>query len=109
VSEAWRGLDLGGGGLQAANIRLAQALERRSRACGLLAVFLLGLYRAYLGDPRGDWLYRAASVVAVAAAVVDERPTILIGCLIAAALVLDSSWIERRHDGPSSFPSGGNR
>lgn len=96
MSEAWRGLDLGGGGLQAANIRLAQALKRRSRAYGLLAVFPLGLHRAYLDDPRGAWLYRAASVIAVATAVMDWRLAVPIGCLIAAALVLDIFWIDRR-------------
>jgi hypothetical protein len=96
VSEAWRGLNLGGGGLQAANIRLAQALKRRSRAYGLLAAFPLGLHRAYLDDPLGTWLYRVASAVAVAAAVVDWRLAVPVACLIVAALVHDCFWIERR-------------
>jgi hypothetical protein len=96
VSEAWRGLDLGGGGLQAANIRLAQTLKRRSRAYGLLAVFPLGLHRRYLDDPRGAWLYRAAAALAVIGVFVDWRVAVVIGALIAAALVHDIFWIERR-------------
>jgi len=96
VSEAWRGLDLGGGGLQAANIRLAQALKRRSRAYGLLAAFPLGLHRAYLDDRRGAWFYRAASVLALALIAVDWRFAALVALLIAAALLYDCFWIERR-------------
>ena len=96
MSEAWRGLDLEGGGLQAANIRLAQALKRRSRAYGLLAAFPLGLHRTYLDDPRGAWLYRAFSLAAVGAIFVDWRLAAVLGCLIAAALVHDCFWIERR-------------
>jgi hypothetical protein len=96
VSEAWRGLDLGGGGLQAANIRLTQTLKRRSRAYGLLAAFPLGLHRRYLDDPRGAWLYRAGSALAVAGAFVDWRFAGVVAALIAAALIYDLFWIERR-------------
>lgn len=96
MSEAWRGLDLGGGGLQAANIRLAQALKRRPRAYARLAVFPLGLHRAYLDDPRGAWLYRGASVITLAAFAIDWRIALPIVCLIVAAVVHDFFWIERR-------------
>jgi len=96
VSEAWRGLDLRGGGLQAANIRLAQALKRRSRAYGLLAAFPLGLHRAYLDDPRGAWAYRVVAAIAVVALIVDWRLAIPVVALLAAALVHDLFWIERR-------------
>jgi len=96
VSEAWRGLDLGGGGLQAANIRLAQALKRRSRAYGLLAAFPLGLHRAYLDDHRGAWLYRAASVISLALIALDWRAASVAALLLVAALVHDLFWIDRR-------------
>ena len=96
MSEAWRGLDLGGGGLQAANIRLAQALKRRPRAYARLAAFPLGLHRAYLDDPRGAWVYRGASVIALAAFAIDWRIALPIVCLIAGAVVHDFFWIERR-------------
>jgi hypothetical protein len=96
VSEAWRGLDLRGGGLQAANIRLAQALKRRPRAYSLLAAFPLGLHRVYLDDPRGAWLYRVASAIALALIMLDWRLAAPVACLIAAALVHDFFWIERR-------------
>ncbi|MGB8436817.1 MAG: hypothetical protein WCE38_21430 [Burkholderiales bacterium] len=96
MSEAWRGLDLGGGGLQAANIRLAQALKRRSRAYARLAAFPLGLHRAYLDDPRGAWVYRAASLIALVAFAIDWHYALPFACLIAAAVVHDFFWIERR-------------
>lgn len=96
MSEAWRGLDLRGGGLQAANIRLAQALKRRSRAYGLLAAFPLGLHRAYLDDPRGAWAYRLAAAIALAALLVDWQLALPVLVLLAAALVYDLFWIERR-------------
>jgi hypothetical protein len=96
VSEAWRGLDLGGGGLQAANIRLARTLKRRSRAYGLLAAFPLGLHRSYLDDSRGAWLYRGTTALAVIGALVDWRFASVVAVFLAAALVHDIFWIERR-------------
>jgi len=96
VSDAWRGLDLGGGGLQAANIRLAQALKRRARAYGRLAVFPLGLHRAYLDDPRGAWAYRTASLAAAGAAFADWRWAAAIGALLIGAVIYDLFWIDRR-------------
>lgn len=96
MSDAWRGLDLGGGGLQAANIRLAQALKRRPRAYGRLAVFPLGLHRAYLDDPRGAWAYRIASLAAALAALVDWRAAGAITALVLGAAAYDLYWIDRR-------------
>jgi hypothetical protein len=96
VSDAWRGLDLGGGGLQAANIRLAQALKRRARAYGLLAAFPLGLHRAYLDDRRGAWAYRIASLAAAGAALVDWRVAALVALALLGAAAFDLYWIDRR-------------
>lgn len=67
MSEAWKQLDLEGEGLQSANLRLVQQMKRRSRAYTLLALFPLGLHRAYLEDARGAWAYRTASVAALTA------------------------------------------
>ncbi|MCC6610716.1 MAG: TM2 domain-containing protein [Burkholderiales bacterium] len=96
MSDAWRGLDLGGGGLQAANIRLAQGLKRRSRAYGLLAAFPLGLHRAYLDDRRGAWAYRVASLAGVGALLLDWRAAALLGLALLGAAAYDLFWIDRR-------------
>lgn len=96
MSTSRRGPDLGGGGLQAANIRLAQALKRKSRAYGLLAAFPLGLHRAYLDDARGAWAYRLATVAAAGAALLDWRAGAALALLVAVAAVYDLYWIDRR-------------
>ena len=67
MGDAWKNLDLGGGGLQTANLRLAALLRKRRVACALLALFPLGLHRTYLHDRRGAWIYRAATLLGVAA------------------------------------------
>lgn len=53
MPTGWKRLDLKGGGLQDANLRLAKALRRRPTAWLLLAGAPLGLHRLYLGDRRG--------------------------------------------------------
>ncbi|MGE4110107.1 MAG: hypothetical protein AB7E73_05335 [Burkholderiales bacterium] len=50
MNDKWRQLDLGGGGLQAANLRLAQALRRRSTAWLLLLLFPTGAHGWYLRE-----------------------------------------------------------
>lgn len=63
MSEAWKQLDLEGGGLQSANLRLAALLRKRGTAFALLALFPLGLHRDYLHDRRGAWIYRGATLL----------------------------------------------
>ena len=67
MSKAWKQLDLGGGGVQSANLRLTRLLRRRSAAYGLLLLFPLGLHRDYLHDRRGGWLYRAGTLLCAGA------------------------------------------
>jgi len=88
MSKAWTKLDLEGGGLQSANLRLAALLRKRGTAYALLTLFPLGLHRAYLQDRRGAWLFRAASLLCVAAYLLN-RPVIggvLLAALAAGAL-----------------------
>jgi len=88
MSKAWTKLDLEGGGLQSANLRLAALLRKRGTAYALLALFPLGLHRGYLHDRRGAWLFRAGSLLCVAAYLLD-RPAIggvLLAALAAGAL-----------------------
>lgn len=67
MSDAWKEIDLEGGGLQGANVRLARLLRRRGVARALFALFPLGLHRDYLHDRLGAWLYRAATLLGVIA------------------------------------------
>lgn len=84
MNKRWKELDLGGGGLQSANLRLATLLRKRRSAWLLLLLFPLGAHRDYLGDPRGAWLYRAGTALAVAACLLGE---VLIGAGLLAALI----------------------
>jgi hypothetical protein len=94
MSEAWKRLDLGGAGLQAANLRLAALLKRRSRAYALLALFPLGLHRSYLEDRRGAWAYRIAAVLAAALVPAEPLAAAAIAAAIAAFALRDILWIE---------------
>ena len=49
-------MDLAGGGLQSANLRLARLLKRRRIAYALLILFPFGAHRLYLEDRRGALL-----------------------------------------------------
>lgn len=80
MSDGWKKLDLAGGGLQSANLRLAALLRRRGTAAALLCLYPLGLHRDYLHDRRGAWLYRAATLLAAAA--------LLLGQMLPAGLLL---------------------
>lgn len=63
MSEAWKQLNLDGGGLQSANLQLAALLRKRRTAFALIALFPLGLHRDYLRDRRGAWLYRGTALL----------------------------------------------
>lgn len=73
MNKRWTEFNLGGGGLQSANLQLAALLRKRSSAYALLALFPLGLHRDYLRDPRGAWLYRAGTGLAVASYLLGEN------------------------------------
>jgi hypothetical protein len=96
LSEGWKRLDLGGAGLQRANLELAARLKRRGRALALLAAAPLGLHRAYLDDSKGAWIWRAASMLALTAALWDLRGAAALVAGMAAAAVYDAWWIDRR-------------
>jgi hypothetical protein len=96
VSDAWQALDLHGGGLQQANLALARRLKRRRRAYFLLAVAPLGLHRAYLGDPRGAWLWRAGAAALLAAALQVVHAALAVAAVLVVALAYDAWWIDRR-------------
>ena len=96
LSEAWKRLDLGGAGLQRANLALAERLKRRRRAWALLVGAPFGLHRAYLDDAKGAWIWRIASVATLAATFWDVRIAAGAGAALVAAVAYDAWWIDRR-------------
>lgn len=97
MSEAWKHLDLEGEGLQSANLRLVRLMKKRSRAYALLALFPLGLHRAYLEDVRGAWIYRALSVATLLAGWLGQGwAALAIAGLGAGFALYDIRWIEDR-------------
>lgn len=87
MSGKWQELDLGGGGLQAANLRLARTLRRRRVAWGLLLVFPLGLHRRYLGEPRSAVAFPALTAAAAAGGFAGMT-ALALGALLALAVLL---------------------
>jgi len=95
LDPSWKQMDLAGGGLQSANIRLARLLKRRRIAYALLLLFPVGAHRAYLEDRRGALLYCVGSA---AAALSLAAGATLVGGALGAALIgwalFDIRWIE---------------
>lgn len=92
---AWKQVDLAGGGLQEANLRLARLLKKRRVAYALLLAFPLGLHRAYLEDRRGAALFCIGTLLT---AVNFATGATFLGWLLAAFLagwaLFDLWWIE---------------
>jgi len=88
MSKAWKHLDLEGGGLQQANLKLARTLRKRKVAYSLLLLFPAGAHRWYLREPVG-----AAAYLALSAATAFWWPAAV--ALIAFA-AFDAWWIDRR-------------
>lgn len=65
MNPKWRELDLNGGGLQAANLRLAGTLRRRRTAYALMLAFPLGAHRWYLGEVRSAAWFPALTAAAI--------------------------------------------
>ncbi len=88
MGKTWTKLDLEGGGLQSANLRLAIMLKKHGTAYALLALFPLGLHRDYLQDRRGAWLYRGASGLGIAAYLLGQPvlSLVLLAALAAGAI-----------------------
>jgi len=101
MSDAWKHLDLEGEGLQSANLRLVQLMKRRPKSYGLLALFPLGLHRAYLEDVRGAWVYRVASIAALLAWWFGPGwAALVLVALIVGFAVYDIRWIDDRRSCP---------
>jgi hypothetical protein len=96
LDPSWKQRNLGGGGLQSANIRLARLLKRRRTAYALLLFFPLGAHRFYLEDRRGALLYCVGSAAAAVGLVAGAAPVgWALGTLLAGAALLDIAWVEK--------------
>lgn len=97
MKHDWRRRDLGGGGLQAANLKLARLLKRRTIAYALLAGFPLGLHRLYLRSAGVAAAYTGATFCAGALALAGyETAALLAGAVLLAAAIRDAVWIDAR-------------
>lgn len=95
MNKRWTKFDLGGGGLQSANLRLTALLRKRGSAYALLALFPLGIHRDYLHDPRGAWLYRGVTTLAIAAYLLGETMITAVGlAALACGAIYDMVCLE---------------
>ena len=96
MDSSWKQRNLGGGGLQSANIRLARLLKRRRTAYALLLLFPVGAHRFYLEDRRGALLYCLGSAAAAVSLVAGAAPVgWALGALLTGAALLDIAWVEK--------------
>lgn len=95
MARSWKKLDLGGGGLQSANLVLVQRLKRRGRAYAWWLLFPLGAHRFYLNE-SGAWLYPVATGAALLLAQNYPAAAWVVGVLLLAAGLYDLLRIDRR-------------
>ncbi len=97
MTDKWQKLDLGGGGLQAANLRLARLLRRRSVAYGLMLIFPLGAHRWYLGEQRSAALFPVLTAAALAGWLAGSSTiTLTVLLVLGILLVWDLLTLENR-------------
>jgi hypothetical protein len=92
VRKAWEAIDLAGGGLQTVNVRLRQAMRKRTIAYGLWLLFPVGAHRFYLRSPGGGLVYLALSISSIVVAVTVGRPYPWPGIGLLSALALFDLW-----------------
>ncbi|MHB8428073.1 MAG: TM2 domain-containing protein [Acidiferrobacterales bacterium] len=97
MKQTWKKLDLEGGGLQSANLRLVQRLKQRNIAYGLWFLFPLGGHRVYLDDHPCALAYTGLTAVAIMLTLSVGILWALVPAAFAAAWAMyDLRWIDRR-------------
>lgn len=98
MNDKWRQLDLGGGGLQAANLRLANTLRRRSTAwLLLLLLFPTGAHGWYLRERLIAASYPALTLLAASGWLSNVPYAVLPGLAgLALLLIRDLLTLEDR-------------
>ncbi len=87
MSGEWQKFDLGGAGLQAANLRLSRLLRKRAVAWGLLLLFPSGAHGWYLREPLTGTAFPALAL-ATAAGFTGDWPYLLWPALGGLTLLL---------------------
>lgn len=97
MNAKWQELDLGGKGLQAANLRLARTLRRRAIAWRLLLLFPAGAHCWYLRERSGAAAYPALTLAAIGGWI-GGTPFVFLSALLALAILLirDVATLETR-------------
>ena len=97
MTEAWKTLDLAGGGLQEANRILARVLRRKRTAYLLWLLFPVGAHRFYLAHARGGLAFAGGSAMLLAAGLAGwTAGAWIVASALAAFALLDLRWIDRR-------------
>lgn len=97
MALAWQKLDLEGGGLQSANLRLIRHLKRRKTAYLLWILFPLGAHRIYLDDLPRAFGYAGLTAVTIVLYLSLPGGWALGPAALAILWALyDLVWIERR-------------
>jgi len=96
MSETWKRIDLEGGGLQAANRRLAATLRSRRTAYLLWFGFAVGAHRFYLRSPTGGVAWCAASLASLLLYRLESWAGVAAGCAWLLVALAELWWIDRR-------------
>ncbi len=97
MNAKWQKLDLGGMGLQAANLRLSRTLRRRATAWRLLLLFPAGAHCWYLHERASAAVYPALTLAAIGGWI-GSTPSVFLPALLALAalLIRDVTTLETR-------------
>ncbi len=97
MTRAWQKLDLEGGGLQSANLRLVRRLKHRKVAYLMWFLFPLGGHRIYLDDLPRALQYATLTATALILRFSLSWGWALVPAATGAAWALyDLAWIDRR-------------
>lgn len=97
MSNAWKNIDLEGGGLQSVNLAMAKAQRNKKRAYLLWLLFPLGAHRLYLHSSKGAAVFWLLSLFLIISILVFGQQFVT---LIAASMLFfafyDLYWIDQQ-------------
>lgn len=96
MSEAWKKLDLEGGGLQSVNATMTRLMRHRKTAYLLWLLFWLGAHRFYLRSSGLGLAFIVATATTIALYFFAPKVAIGLLALTCAFALYDLYWIDRR-------------
>jgi hypothetical protein len=96
MSEEWKKMDLGNGGLQSVNLELTRKQKSRAKAAVLWAFFPLGLHRLYLNSSTGMIGYWILTALATTLTSASPSVSMLAWAGLVIYALYDLYWIDRR-------------